>query len=98
MFRVIERKVGEPDFTEHCLLERGPHEGIELAMPACQGGEEDSYRLIVELVCEYDFSAVLDYRLVVPCVNSTSYFQVIEQTEHYSGIVFLPIKANLRVS
>jgi hypothetical protein len=52
LFRVIECKVGESYFTEHCFLKRGRDKGIELAMPACQGSEKDSDGLVVKLVCE----------------------------------------------
>lgn len=35
---------------EHHFLERGRDKGVELMMPTCQQGEEDSDKL-VELVC-----------------------------------------------
>ena len=75
LFRMIEREIGESDFTKHCLLECGPDEGVELAMAACQGCEENSEGLIIELVGEDDFSAVLDHDLVIPCVNGTGYLK-----------------------
>ena len=70
---MTEREIGKPDFAEHGFLERGPDEGVELAMPACKGGQEDSDWLVVELVGEDDLPAVLDYRLVISCVDSASY-------------------------
>ena len=70
---VTERKIGKPDFTEHGFLERRPDEGVELTMSTRQGGKEDSDRLIVELVGEDNLSAMLNHRLVISCVNSTSY-------------------------
>lgn len=50
LFRMIERKVGESNFAEHCLLKRRRDEGIELAMPTGQGSEENSDGFVVELV------------------------------------------------
>jgi len=75
LFWVTERKVGEPDFTEHGFLERGRDKGVELTMTACKGGQEDSDRIVVELIGEYDLSAVLNHRLVISRVNSTSYWE-----------------------
>jgi len=72
---VTERKVGEPDFTEHGFLERGRDKGVELAMTACKGSQEDSDRLVVELVGEYNLSAVFNNRLVISCMNSASYWE-----------------------
>ena len=98
LLRVVKREVGEPDFTKHCLLERRRDEGIELTVPARQGGEEDSDRFVVELVRENDFSTVLNNHLVIPCVNGASYFKVSDQAPCSCQFVHLLIKANLRVS
>ena len=98
LFRMPKREVGEPDFTEHCLLKRRRDECVQLTVPTCQRSKEDSDRFVVELVCEDDFSAMLNDRLVIPCMNGTSYFEIIDQTADSGEIIFLLIKANLSVS
>ena len=44
-------------------------------MPTRKGGQEYSDRLVVELVGENDFAAVLNYRLVISCMDSTGYWE-----------------------